>query len=147
MGRITISNSSNFIKKDKDFNLRAGFNSYNQISFGNIKVVVYHKRLFENENFLKIDKFNFIATVGTIIYKGFYGIKALKLLFDDFENNINFIRKHSLGNYNICIRKYNKIYFFTDKYNIINSYYFNDGKHWFLTNCLKNTGTNKLKHR
>ena len=145
MARITLTNNKEKFEKDIALNKKAGLNDYQIIEIDDFHLAVFKKRIIKTENLLKFDNGDFVSAVGTIIYKELFAEEALKKLYNDFDENISEIRKKSIGNYNVCIKKNDVIYFFTDKYNLINAYYYNSDSDWFISNSLSNTAILKDK--
>jgi len=138
MARLTITNNKEKFHQDIELNKKAGLEDYQIIRNNGIYLVVYKKRIIKTDNLIKFENGDFVSAVGTIIYKEHFAAKALEHLYWDFDENIKKIREYSIGNYCICIKKSERIYCFTDKYNVINVYYYKNNDDWFLTNSLAN---------
>jgi len=145
MSRITITNCKKKFEQDLLLNKEAGLTDYQVIETDNIFLAVYKKRIIKTENVLKFDNGDFVCAIGTIIYDELFEEEALKRMYMDFNGDIQKFREFSIGNYNICIKKEGVIHFFTDKYNFINSYYYNSNNNWFISNSLANVAIVKDK--
>lgn len=139
MARITLTNNKEKFYKDIELNKKAGLVDFQTVECEGIYLAVYKKRIIKTENFVKFENGDFVSAIGTNIYKELFAEKALKELYLDFNGDISEIRNNSIGFYNVCIRKNSKIFFFTDKYNMLNAYYFNNKEDWFISNSLSNT--------
>lgn len=138
MGRIVITNSENYYKEALRLSTNAGFHKFNKyISMNSLFLAVYKKKLVKNENFYQAPEGDFVCSVGTLIHKeGKFGINALNRIYDDFDEDIPKLRERLLGTYAICIRKFNRLFVFTDKYEIFALYYFAIENEWFISNSL-----------
>lgn len=133
MAKFLLSNDKGKYDYIKNIYLDTGFNRFNEYTKDNLYFSAYEKIRVNNCNFIKIDN-DFVASSGTLIYKEIIGREALKNIYDDFNNDIQDIRNHIIGNYALIIKKENKIYVFGDENNIHNIYYYNKNKKWILSN-------------
>ena len=99
----------------------------------NVYALATHKLLFDNKNYSVADKEFCIAT-GTCIYSE--SLDYDKML-SDYDGNIEKIRKNSIGQYGVCIRKGTHVTFFGDRCGCFNIYYWkgNDDT-WIVSTSL-----------
>jgi len=133
LAKFLLSNDKEKYNYIKNIYINTGFDEFNEYLKENINFSVYKKLRVNNYNFLKIND-DFVASSGTLIYKEIIGKEALKNIYDDFNNDIQDIRNHIIGNYALIIKKENKIYVFGDENNIHNIYYYNKNRRWILSN-------------
>jgi len=67
----------------------------------------------ETAHYLKLDNGDCICTVGTFMYKGYYGNQALQSAYQDISAQ-QFKHQECIGHYNIIIKIQQKIHLYTD---------------------------------
>lgn len=93
-----------------------------------------HKRNFRNENAVKQENNkSFVIATGTAIFDE--GLKYQKVI-QDFNGDINAIRKRTIGQYAYSILKDGKITIFGDRFGVYDIFYFSDGKNFYASNFL-----------
>lgn len=136
MARIILTNNKNkfysSIKNIKDSRLVNG----NFISNDFFNCAVFEKRIYSLGNFWKKNDNEFIAAVGSFLYKSKTGSEALSEIFNDFSGDVNKIKKKCVGIYSFIILKNNEVYIFNDYYGICDLNYFQDKDVFFISNSL-----------
>ena len=95
-------------------------------------MTVYKKRKVNNENFWKYND-NYVASAGTLIYKGEMGRKALELIYNDSKKkDIKELRKNFWGTYTCVIKRNDIIKIFVDETETYALYYHNDDTQKYL---------------
>lgn len=147
MARIMISNNQKRVNYFNDFSKNVGFNDFNLYNGSNFYLSVHKKKIHKIENFVELDNGDFCSVVGTCIVGNKTGTDALKELYINFNNDIEAMRTELLGNYIVCIKKFGKIYIFTDKYQVLKSYYQVNDSGWIFSNRIENIAmsSNNLK--
>lgn len=136
MAKLVLSDEISKIENIKKSSIKSGFTKYNEIHNSEFYLIAFKKLAVDNENLVKIQNNDFVATAGTLIYKEKIGKNALRNIYYDFEGNINNIRKNVIGNYFITIKKGDNICIFCDENNIFNVYYLNNKTNWIVSNSL-----------
>ena len=67
---------------------------------------------------------------------------SLIQIYNDFNGNIQKIRKNIIGNYLLCIKKSNKIYIFCEENNLFNVFYTQNDDNWAVSNSLYDLSKN-----
>lgn len=135
MSKVFFTNSKDSFNKNKYFSLSNGFKRFSLYESDSSNIIAYKKLKVNNDNFFLI-KDDYIATAGTYLYKQTLNQETLKDIYNDFDEDINEIRKNLIGNYIFIIKKGNFAYIFCDENNIFNSYYFYNRGFWAVSNNL-----------
>jgi hypothetical protein len=135
---IITNNISKFEKAVSNFTKR-GLNESCKFTLGDTHFASFNKRSYVNENYLSISNKNFVACVGTFIYKDSKGKDALTKLYRDFNNNVKEIQEKAIFQGTIIIKKGNDIVVFCDKYNVHWTYYYSINNTFFISSSLKET--------
>ena len=133
MGKFYITNSKKLDDSVYRVISKAGFEKSNKILINEIILNIFRKKIVEYEN-LFINNKDFVAINGTLIYKEEMGKKGLNNLLNDFNDNIEDIRKNSIGHYVIIIKKGDYINIFCDKYNLYEVFYYIDKDNFLVSN-------------
>ena len=139
MGNFILTNCINKFEKGISDLSNRGLKESSRIKFNNTYFASFHKRGYVNENFVPIDDNSFICCVGTLIFDGFTGQKALKKLFDKFDGNPEDIQYNSTFQGTLIIRKNGETVVFCDKYNVYWTYYTVLGDSFFVSSSLSVT--------
>ena len=122
------TNSNNYLEIFKKKGMKISIEN----NLKDYKLITFHKRAFENKNFFCFENGNFMASLGTPVYKEYNGEKAAVILYNDFKKNLNLDFRNFNGNFCYIIFIDNKLYLFNDyngsyhiyhdvNYNIISS--------------------------
>jgi len=142
MSKLIISNNKKIVQRVKEHSIENGFEKYTALSYSNCNIVSFKKLNIDNENFVKFENNDFVATAGTLIYKKKIGQNSLIQIYNDFNGNIQKIRKNIIGNYLLCIKKSNKIYIFCEENNLFNVFYTQNDDNWAVSNSLYDLSKN-----
>ena len=104
---VSLNNSLNIFKMKK-------LNISKEINFLNFKLITFHKRSFNNTNFFSFGNENFIASLGTPIYKKLSGVDAASVLYYDFKKSNILDFANFSGNFCYIIFIDYKVYLFND---------------------------------
>lgn len=138
MAKIMISNNNLQVKSFINFNIKSGFKDFGQYENNEFSLAVHKKKIHKVDNFIKFQNGDFCSTIGTCIVNNMIGMEAIKELYKIFDSNIKASRSRMIGNYIVVIKKFNKVYIFTDKYSVLKSYYCIDEKNWVFSNSIEN---------
>ncbi len=69
MSKLIISNNKKIVQRVKEHSIENGFEKYTALSYSNCNIVSFKKLNIDNENFVKFENNDFVATAGTLIYK------------------------------------------------------------------------------
>lgn len=133
MAKILLGNDQECYELLRDNYIRSGFSKYNEYINKNFYLSSFKKLRIDNYNYLKIGE-DFVATSGTLIYEGEIGERALRKIYENFDENVQLIRDKILGNYALVVKKGNCVYVFCDDNNIYDIYYYNYGGKWLISN-------------
>jgi hypothetical protein len=139
MARMFISNDEKKYNYILGKNIQSGLSDYSEYHGKGIFLAAHKKRIVKITNYLKCGN-GFCSLVGSCIYKGFIGKEALRLIYNDFNGDIEQIREKCIGNYLIAIFKDKILSVFVDKYQIYHAFYFNINGIWGISNSLANIG-------
>lgn len=137
MARIMISNNQKRVNYFNYLSKNVGFSDFNLYNGSNFYLSVHKKKIHKIENFIELGNGDFCSVVGTCIVGNKTGTDALKELYIKFNNDIEVMRTELLGNYIVCIKKFRKIYIFTDKYQVLKSYYQVNDSGWIFSNRIE----------
>lgn len=128
MGKILLTNC-----KEWNNDLQKIFDKTGFFVSGKTDIMtVYKKRKVNNENFWKYND-NYVASAGTLIYKGEMGRKALELIYNDSKKkDIKELRKNFWGTYTCVIKRNDIIKIFVDETETYALYYHNDDTQKYL---------------
>jgi len=139
MAKLFVSNDSDYISEIIEKNKAKGFDSYRRVFFRGGEIVRFDKLVNKVSNIYvegSSDESNgFAIAVGTIIYKDKFAEKALKKIYEDYDGCVESIRSNCVGNFLLVIYKKENLVAFTDKYQVIKSYYVK-GANWLISNSL-----------
>jgi len=76
-------------------------------------LLIYHKKYFKNTNLIQYDNGDFIASTGTMIFRGSKESNALDGLYKTFQEDPGF-EQEIRGNYALLIFKNGRLFFFQD---------------------------------
>lgn len=140
MARVICTNEADKYREAVNRLAQNGLVNYTEIISEGITTVAFQKRVIKNENCLRLDNGDYVCTAGTLIYDSLLGRVALEKIYQDFDGDINKIRKRSIGNYFVLIKKGSYLYGFVDKYQTLRVYYYFINGHWFIANSLADLG-------
>ncbi len=137
MGGFLLFNRSNQINSDLALNI---FKSKKQkivkdICCGDYRLITFNKRSFENQNLFQFDNEDFVASIGTPVYKNLAGEKAAAELYNDFKNKVNIDFSNFFGNFCYIIYVNRKLFLFND-YNGIYHVYCDESNQIFSNSFL-----------
>ncbi len=98
MARLTLTNDLGLHSLILEREKTAGYQDYEDVSHDSLWLAVHRKRRFAVQNYCSFLNGDFVASAGTLIYKGRIGQQALKQLYDDFGGGIEGVRQNALGN-------------------------------------------------
>ncbi|MGV9205475.1 MAG: hypothetical protein ACOC44_15805, partial [Promethearchaeia archaeon] len=136
MGRFFITNDPELYSAAKKVNKKAGLEISGEISNNSIYLGVYKKRAIDNINFIKPNSKDFIASTGTLFYRGKIGSNALKEIYQDYDSRIEKIRDKCIGHYSLIIKKDNIIKICSDQEGAYEIYYHEFEQKWFISSSL-----------
>lgn len=133
MGKILISNNCIWIKK-----LKSEIDKYFTESYfwenKKVTTIVYKKLNIESVNYYEKGS-NYVLVTGTLIYKGLFGIDALKAVLDDADTqSIKDLRANAIGSYSLTLKIGTRIYIFVDETHTYSLYYSIIGNDFIVTN-------------
>lgn len=134
MAKIFVSTNKSDVKNIIELNEKAGFKDFTTYESEHFSLVVFKKKIHPIDNFYQDDNGNFVALVGTGFYNGMNGADALKGILEDFNGDILKIQEQIIGNYLLAIYKEGSLYFVTDTYQVIKSYYTKYDNGWAVSN-------------
>lgn len=136
MSKLVIGNDTSFINTIVENSEKAGFQQSGYQQKDQYSLAVFEKLKVKTSNFYKTEEDDFIATAGTLIYKEVQGAESLKKLYEDFNGNVEGVRENIIGNYLLCIKKFNKLYIFCEENNLFNVFYGCNEGEWIVSNSL-----------
>lgn len=132
MSNFSLSKKGCFIDKYKTTKGNAGYTVSGVIENESFSYLSFHKLNFKNENFLLLGE-DFVSVLGTLIYKG--SIDGMLLnIYNDWNGNIQDIRKNSIGSYCVIIKKGDIITVFGEENYLYNIYYYITDDNYILSN-------------
>jgi len=137
MARLTLTNDEDICKLILDQDRKAGFNDFTKSMHDGVWLTIHRKKRNHIYNYHQLPNGDFVACVGTLIYKNYFAEEALQAIYDDFSGDIEALRKGTLGNYLVALKRNSKIYIFVDKYEVLYTYYFIGGNKWVISNSLR----------
>lgn len=139
MARVIITNNKiKGLAISKRYS-EAGFASFAEKFYENIYLSVHQKRIKKVTNVLFFKDNDYCSIIGTCVYNNKFNEEALNNLYKDFSGDIHLTREKCIGNFVVILKKNNHVYIFTDKYNIMDLFYFqDDNNEWLITNDLAN---------
>ncbi len=87
---------------------------FKETTIAGYNLITFSKRSFENQNFFLFDNEDFIASLGTPLYKKLSGEKAASELYNDFKSNINLDFRNFNGHFCYIIYFGRKLFLFND---------------------------------
>lgn len=126
MGSFIFYNYNADISKAKTILKSKGHKQIETFSIDRGILLTTNKILVNNKNYVKFDNGDFIAGYGNFFYKKAHGIKAIELIFNEFN-----LEKYDLpfpvyGHYAFIIHKGTKTVIFNDKAGTFRLYYKNE---------------------
>ena len=88
MSRIFVTDDSILFLKAIKLTEASGLDRYHTIKEKGLNVAVFEKRIISAGNYYQKNTKEYIAAVGTFIYKNCKGREALRLLLEDFDGNV-----------------------------------------------------------
>lgn len=134
MAKIFVSTNKSDVKNIIELNKEAGFKDFTTFESERFSLVVFKKKIHPIDNFYQDNNGNFVALVGTGLYNGVNGTDALKGILSDFNGDVLKIQEQTIGNYLLTIYKEGLLYFLTDTYQVIKSYYTKYDNGWAVSN-------------
>lgn len=134
MAKIFVSTNKSDVNNVIELNKKAGFKNFTTFESEHFSLVVFKKKIHPIDNFYQDNNGNFAALVGTGFYNGVNGVEALKGILADFHSNVARIQERTIGNYLLAIYKEGSLYFVTDTYQVIKSYYTEYDNGWAVSN-------------
>ena len=109
-------------RNSKIINLSKGIDVFNKkkqkifkdINFQDYRLITFNKRSIENENLFQFNNSDFVASIGTPIYKKMIGEDAAVSLYNDYKNNQNIDFSNFYGNFCYIIFINKKLFLFND---------------------------------
>ena len=115
-GFLLVNNNSEHInlKKGLDIFNKKKQKILNDVTFEDYRLITFSKRSFENQNFFRFNKNDFVVSIGTAIYKKNKGDEAAVKLYNDFKHckSLDFSNFYGHFCYLIFIDK--KLFMFND---------------------------------
>ncbi|MCE5268678.1 MAG: hypothetical protein LLG00_12410 [Planctomycetaceae bacterium] len=136
MGRLTLTNNREMHQWVLEREKRAGFTDFDTVELDGVFLAVHRKRRRPVPNFLRLPNGDLVACAGTLVYKNMLGVKALERLYQDFDGDIERLRKDAMGSYLVAVKKGPSAWVFTDKYESVFAYYHSSGNDWIVSNTL-----------
>jgi len=137
MSRIFVTDDSILFLKAIKLTEASGLDRYHTIKEKGLNVAVFEKRIISAGNYYQKNTKEYIAAVGTFIYKNCKGREALRLLLEDFDGDVIKCKKECAGMYNMMIRKKSDFFIFGDYYGLYDLYYTEPAsEHYFIGNNL-----------
>jgi hypothetical protein len=136
MGKVIITNRTECIDSLYHKNNQVGFKLSKRNCIGPLSLLLYKKLKVDNTNYRDFENGDFVATTGTLIYKGQLGADALTAIGKDFEGDVVKLRQNLLGNYLILIKKTSYIYIFGEEDNLFDVFYYSEANDWAISNSL-----------
>lgn len=97
----------------------------------------YSKRAIRNNNFFKLNRQEWIASAGTIVFDGSIGANALELFYQYFrEHGLLKARARAIGQFALAIGCNDRVYVCTDDQGSFSLYYYTEGRNLFISNSL-----------
>lgn len=128
MGKLLLTNKEEWNNELREIFKETGFS----VSGENNLITVYKKKKVNNENFYEVNG-DYVAAIGTLIYRKRMGEQALKLLYNDSENeDIKKLRRKMWGTYACVIKRGDKIKIFVDEMGTYALYYKLENKKEFV---------------
>jgi len=118
---------------------------FKEITFDDYKLITFSKRSFENQNFFQFDNEDFVASIGTPVYKKLACEKAARELYNDFKGNINLDFRNFHGHFCYIIYFNGKLFLFND-FNGLYHIYHDADKNIFSNSFLAVTSSLKKKN-
>lgn len=127
MSKFILTTSPSKTKQSIETSIKSGYKLSGTYELDNISFACYYKLTVANENYLAIGN-DFVSVTGTVIYKDKIGKESLKMIYDDFDGDVNYIRDNMIGNGAFIIKKGDEISIFNDYLSLYYIYYtFNNG--------------------
>ena len=134
MAKFFITNNDSFYKRiietinKSPFNI--GFTYHSEKQFA-----VSVKKLFVDNTNGWVKDNGMVITIGTPIYKESLNNACI---IDDFDGDIEHLRKNLIGQYAVVVKRANKTSIFCDGAGAFNVFYYYDGKDYLVSNDIKN---------
>lgn len=127
MAKFILTNSKSKTDYSVSLSSKVGYKLSGRYEGGVIAFACFHKLSVDNENFLLVGN-DFVSVIGTVIYKDSIGLESLKMIYADFDGNVNSIRDNVLGNGTFIIKKGDEITIFCEYLGLFQNFYtFNNG--------------------
>jgi hypothetical protein len=136
MARLTLTNDRGLHLLVLERERAAGYGDYDEVSHDSLWLAVHRKRRFPVQNYKSFLNGDFVASAGTLIYKGRIGEEALTQLYGDFTGDVKELRQNTLGNYMIALKQGSTVFVFVDKYEFLQVYYYSEHGAWVIANSL-----------
>ena len=137
MSKLLVSSSCVVTDHFKGRIVESGFLESTFKQSNGLFLTSFKKLKVDNVNYYEKDD-SFVAIAGTLIYKEKIGKDSLEMLLSDFcqHQDINALRKETIGNYMCVVKNGNTLTAFCDSRNIFELYYFKKESIWALSNSL-----------
>lgn len=134
MGRIIVTNNSNWSNFLVENSSNAGMKVCKQDEIHDIKLTSFYKLNIECDNYYECGDES-VFVVGTFFYKELFGQEALEELFNDRnKRSVKEIRADAFGAYAVIIKLKSKLIIFTDETRMYGLYYYANDKCFLITN-------------
>ena len=109
-------------KNSEHINLKRGLDIFNKkkqkilkdVTFEGYRLITFSKRFFENQNFFRFNKDDFVVSIGTPIYKRNKGHEAAVKLYNDFRQSKSLDFSNFYGHFCYLIFIDKKLFMFND---------------------------------
>lgn len=132
MAKLFVTNSREIISRIRAGLKRTPFKESFVYEKNDIYAVACHKILVNNVNAFESGN-NFVILNGTHIYKDKHDITALSEILNEYNGDVDSIRRDSFGNYGIVINKNDAICAFTEASGCYDLYYYYNEKEWLIS--------------
>lgn len=135
MARLIITNKEEYQKGLQSLNSKSGFA---------VSGLVESTFFFTNYKKLKVDNYNFcsfgsdfVASSGTLLYKGEIGQRAFSKIYEDYKAyGVKYVRNNIVGTYALAIKHDRSIDIFIDESGNFALYYYQHNSNYLITNLL-----------
>jgi len=135
MARVVLTNLIDVNDRIVNYYKSSDFKNPCSIKTNDFILTTFEKKRNPIRNIKRFDNGDFIAVIGTLIYDNKKKDQCLEELYNNFNHDdIVKFRGDIIGNYSILIRKNDEISIFTDRYNVIQLFYYNEGDSFALSN-------------
>ena len=139
MSRFIFTNNRTYYDRINKINVDCGFYISESLS-KNYYFTNYKKCNVNNYNFCFVED-DFVASVGTFLYKGMIGEKAYIEIYSDFKSKgVKYVRSNIVGTYALFVKIGNIVNVFIDESGNYALYYYEHNGEYILTNLMYHIG-------